>query len=255
MKLRVFIGRRTFRSPKFARTCYIQTFMPERHTFMRTFLIAGLVLCTTLVFGQAGSPAQPASAQQNSAQQSAPQPKPASADDSLPSVSLHKWATDISVFASGGHTVSGGKGDTGVALIGARIGKVLTEEHGPGILRGNFEYAVGVVPFYAFPGPVNTAYGGGIDPFVTRWNFTSGKRVAPYFELAGGVVFTNTEVPFETSNINFCPQASIGMHIFTREKRSIEIEAKYMHVSNAGMTVPNPGLNTVQFGIGYHWMK
>jgi hypothetical protein len=102
---------------------------------------------------------------------------------------------------------------------------------------------------------VNTAYGGAINPFVLKWNFTSGRTIAPYVELGGGVLFTNTEVPFGTSNINFTPQLAMGMHIFTREKRSVTLDFKYVHISNAGMSVPNPGINTLQLGIGYHWMK
>ena len=51
------------------------------------------------------------------------------------------------------------------------------------------------------------------------------------------------------------PEASLGVQIFTREKRAISIAAKYVHISNAGLAAPNPGINTIQFAIGYHWFK
>jgi len=29
------------------------------------------------------------------------------------------------------------------------------------------------------------------------------------------------------------------------------VEARYMHISNAGLTTPNPGINTVQVRLGF----
>ena len=76
-----------------------------------------------------------------------------------------------------------------------------------------------------------------------------------FFELGGGVLVSLDNVPPGTSNVNFTPQASFGVQIFTREKRAISFAAKYVHISNAGLATPNPGINTVQFSIGYHWFK
>lgn len=211
-----------------------------------------LVLCSAFAFAQGtGQDASQTSSSDNQKKEKAR----ITVDESLPASSLHKGAWDFGIWAQGGHSVSGGVTNTGVADAGFRIGKVLTGEHGSGLLRGNIEYAVDLIPIYVLPGPVNTAYGGSFNPFVVKWNFTGGKRFAPYAELAGGVLFTNTEVPFRTSNINFTSQFALGTHIFTREKRSITLDVRYVHISNAGMTVPNPGINTVQVGIGYHWMK
>jgi len=201
-----------------------------------------------------------------------------SAPESLPAVSENKGAWDFGVWAGGGHTVSGGVEGVGVANAGFRIGKILTGQHGSGWLKGNFEYAIDLIPMFILTGvpdrssigvlcAVNvpncrppfagsgTAYGGGLDPFAFKWNFTSGHRISPYIELAGGVLFTNKEIPFGTSDVNFMPQASIGMNIFTRERRAISLDFRYMHISNAGIASPNPGFNTLQGQIGFHWFK
>ena len=206
-----------------------------------------LMLCSGFAFAQGTD--------QNAQPTSTPAKARLTYDESLPATSLHKGAWDFGVWAQGGHSASGGVSNTGVGDAGFRIGKVLTAQHGSGFLRGNLEYAIDLIPIYVLAGPVNTAYGGSINPFVIKWNFTGGKRFAPYAELGGGVLFTNTEVPFHTSNINFTPQIGVGMHIFTREKRSVTLDFKYIHISNAGMSVPNPGINTLQVGVGYHWMK
>src|SRR5215471_17480741 len=144
-----------------------------------------LVLCSAVAFAQGTGQdtAQTSSSDNNQKKEKAR----ISVDESLPASSLHKGAWDFGIWAQGGHSVSGGVTNTGVADAGFRIGKVLTGEHGSGLLRGNIEYAVDLIPIYVLPGPVNTAYGGSFNPFVVKWNFTGGKRFAPYAELAGGV--------------------------------------------------------------------
>jgi len=174
---------------------------------------------------------------------------------SLPSDSLEAGAWELGLWTAGGHSVSGGTADTGVWNAGVRVGKVLTGEHGPGWLRGNLEYAVDFIPAYLLVFPSRTSYAGGLNPFILKWNFTGGRKVAPYLELGGGVLVSLDNVPPGTSNVNFTPQASFGVQIFTREKRAVSLAARYVHISNAGLATPNPGLNTIQFLIGYHWFK
>lgn len=214
--------------------------------------IAVLLLCSAVIFAQENnqkpSPATPAKTTEKSKARE-------TVSESLPATSLHYGAWDFGLFAQGGHSVSGGVRNTSVFDAGFRMGKVLTGEHGSGWMRGNFEYAADFIPIYVISQPVKNAYGVSFSPLAMKWNFTGGKRLAPYVELGGGLLFTNTDVPVRTSNINFTPQLGVGMHIFTREKRSVTLDFKYVHISNAGIALLNPGLNTLQFGIGYHWMK
>ena len=174
---------------------------------------------------------------------------------SLPSDSLQQGTWELGIWTAGGHSVPGGTSDTGVWDAGVRVGKVLTDEHGSGFLRGNFEYAVDFIPAYLLVFPGQTSYAGGFDPIILKWNFTSGSKVAPYLELGGGVLVSFDDVPPGTNTVNFMPQASFGVQIFTREKRAVSVAAKYVHISNAGLATPNPGINTLQFSVGYHWYK
>ena len=175
---------------------------------------------------------------------------------SLPSDLLEKGTWELGIWTAGGHSVSGGTADTGVWNAGVRVGKILTNEHGSGFVRGNLEYAVDFIPAYLLVFLSRTSCAGGFDPFVLKWNFTtSGRKVAPYLEFGGGVLLSLDDVPPGTSNVNFMPQASFGVQIFTREKRAVSLAAKYVHISNAGLATPNPGINTIQFSVGYHWFK
>jgi hypothetical protein len=97
--------------------------------------------------------------------------------------------------------------------------------------------------------PFNTAYGAGFNPLNLKWNFANRGRIVPYFELSGGALFTNKDVPTGTNNVNFTPSAAIGLHML-REKYNWNVEVRYLHISNAGLGRFNPGLNTVEVRLG-----
>jgi len=174
---------------------------------------------------------------------------------SLPSDSLEQGTWELGIWTAGGHSVPGGTSDTGVWDAGVRLGKVFTDQHGSGFLRGNLEYVVDLIPAYLLIFSRQTSYAGGFDPFILKWNFTNGRKVAPYLEFGGGVLFSSDDVPPGTNNVNFMPQASFGLQIFTRQKRAVSLAAKYVHISNAGLATPNPGINTFQVAAGYSWYK
>lgn len=158
-------------------------------------------------------------------------------------------AHEIQIWSGGGHSVSGGRGDTGVWNLGVRYGWILTRPHGPGFLNGRFEYAVDLVPAFVVFQQYNTAYGAGFNPLNLKWNFAARGRIAPYLELSGGTLFTNHDVPTGTNDVNFTPAAAFGTHILG-EKYNWSVEVRYLHISNAGLSVPNPGINTVQVRLG-----
>jgi lipid A 3-O-deacylase len=160
-----------------------------------------------------------------------------------------KGGHEIQIWSGGGHSVSGGRGDTGVFNAGLRYGWILTGPHLPGILRGRFEYAVDAVPLFFVFQPANTAYGVGFDPFALKWNFERHGRLSPYLELCGGTLFTSHDVPFGTNPVNFTDQAALGVHILG-DRHNVSLELRYMHISNAGLATPNPGVNTVQVRLG-----
>jgi len=161
---------------------------------------------------------------------------------------------ELQLWSGGGYSVPGGTSNTGVWNAGLRYGWILSRPHGPGFLKGRFEYVLDATPAFVIWQKVNTAYGGGFSPLGLKWNFATRGRAAPYLELNGGTLFTNKEVPLGTSNVNFTSAGAFGVHLFG-QKYAWTLEARYMHISNAGLATPNPGINTVQvrLGIGRFW--
>ena len=173
--------------------------------------------------------------------------------------------TDISVkhpnwnyglFAIGGSGLNN-ESDVHMFGVGGRLGRVLTEQHGPGVLRGTFEWNAELLPFYQFYYPGDKATGAVINPIVLKYNFTHGTNLAPYFEAIGGVIFTNKNFPpGDTAQINFNTGAAVGLNIFTRNTRSLVFDIRALHISNASIGNHNPGINaSLQFTLGYSWWK
>ncbi len=166
---------------------------------------------------------------------------------------------------------------------GFELGRMVSSTYGPGLLQGRGEALVEVIPFWLARYPLQenlTYYNNGITPpsptgnggpydrhgitvtpVLFRWNFTPTKerRVIPWVQLGGGLLWTNHKFPLlggSTSVINFTPQAGLGANVFTKPHQSVSLAVKAVHISNAGLGDNNPGLNvTLQFAVGYSWWR
>lgn len=174
----------------------------------------------------------------------------------LPAQSLTRGAWELEPFVGGG-TGLGHADTTQFVIAGGRIGKILTKDHLHGWARGNFELAADIMPLYWVIQPGGAVYGASFKPVIFQWNFTSGKKIDPYALIAGGVLFTSSNVPpGNTSYVNFTSQGALGFRFFTRPKRAWDFEIQAIHHSNASLGHLNPGLNaSLMFTLGYSWFK
>ena len=212
----------------------------------------------------------------------------APANDAPAAAALATRPYEAGVFFGGGFG-AGDRSSFTFTNAGVRLGKVLTDEHLPGALRGQFEYAGELMPYwqsftpaphyqyvrYTFDnvaGTILEPYNGGtfsgvsLTPIILRWDLKPGRRLAPYLQGAGGLIWTNHKYPPDiivpegqpggTSVWNFTPQFGIGAHYFLRPRRSLDLSANAVHISSASLGDRNPGVNaSVQFQIGYSWWK
>lgn len=198
-----------------------------------------------------------------------------------PSGSHDAW--EFGALVQGGTGLTEERGGLKFLMAGAHGGKVLTSDHLPGVLRGNFEYAVEVFPFWQSYTPKfqrancvaapsepagvqcsplytvgGTFSGLSITPIILRWNFAQRGGFAPWMQGAGGVLWTNHKYPaFGSSTLtlsndgpatdasvwNFTPQAGVGLHYFVGTRRSIDFGTNAVHVSSASLGDRNPGVN------------
>ena len=174
----------------------------------------------------------------------------------LPSESMQQGTWHFGVFGGGGAGLAQASG-VHFAYFGTRTGLILTKEHFTGWRRGNFEWAVDLMPLYTVFTPAKAVYGGSFKPAVWIWNFTSGRTISPYVAIAGGILFSTGNLPpGNTSWVNFSPQAAVGANLFLRRGRALRLEGAYVHHSSAGLGTLNPGYNaSLFFTIGYSWFR
>jgi hypothetical protein len=216
-------------------------------------------------------------------------PAPASSDQGTPLAPVaevrnaRSW--EYGPFINWGKGV-GDRADFEFLWGGAQLGKILTPVLHAGILSGQFEYGGNIMPLWLSftPGPhiqtfdyqgqvFSQAVGGGtyvglsMTPVIFRWNFrTKSRRMQPWFQGAGGLVYTTHKfppdilvphgVPGGTSVWNFSPQGGIGLHYFTKSRRSIDLGLNAVHISSASLGDHNPGVNaSLQVQVGYTFWK
>lgn len=184
-------------------------------------------------------------------------------DAPAPGAEMSDGTWQFSAITGGGSGL-GKSSNTQFFLAGGRAGRVLTGEHLGGWLKGDFEWAVDVMPVYVvFAGssatvPTSkTVYGASFKPVIWEWNFTSHEKVVPYAAIEGGILFSTSDVPRgNTSQVNFTPQGAVGAHVFVKPDRALLLEAAIVHHSSASLGRQNPGYNaSFFFTVGYSWFK
>ncbi len=150
-----------------------------------------------------------------------------------------------------GMAVFGSRQAHDLALTSLSYGHMLGPVHGKDHwYRGNFEWRVEL-----FGGGQYTRkreWLVGLTPHL-RYNFASGTRWIPFFDVGAGVTATGIQHPDLGGTFEFNLQPGVGMHWFMRDNLALTGEVKYMHMSCAGIDKPNLGLNDVIGWIGLTW--
>lgn len=118
--------------------------------------------------------------------------------------------------------------------------------------RGNIEVLLELSNSIVFKGPGN--YIGGITGLV-RYNFVQpNARWVPYIQGGVGIVYNDVYKDKTQSAIGqaieFTPQASVGFRYHLKGRWTIDAEAMYHHISNAGMADRNGAINAVGGFVG-----
>jgi lipid A 3-O-deacylase len=196
----------------------------------------------------------------------------------------HSW--EYGPFVNYGSGV-GDRSDFKFLWGGFQMGKSIFPVVHAGMFSGQFEYSGNIMPLWQAytPAPHNETLtppglppevvpvGGGtyrgvsLTPVILRWNFlTDSHRFQPWFQGAGGLIYTTHKfppavliphgVPGATSVWNFSPQGGIGVHYFVRPKRSLDLGVNAVHLSSASLGDRNPGVNaSIQIQVGYTYWK
>ncbi len=92
----------------------------------------------------------------------------------------------------------------------------------------------------------------GLTPHL-RYNFATGTRWIPFVNGGVDVLATGIGHPDLSGTFEFNDQVNIGTHYFMRDNVALSFETGYMHVSDAGISKPNQGLNCIKAMLGVSW--
>jgi hypothetical protein len=130
-------------------------------------------------------------------------------------------------------------------------------EHGP--CRGATEVILELSGDGVVRGPGNVVGGASL---LLRYNFVQPNcRFVPYLQGGGGILFNDIYKDHTQNAIGqvqeFGLEAAVGFHYLVHPNWSIDLEADYLHISNAGMSRRNAGLNAVgaMVGVTYYFHK
>lgn len=92
------------------------------------------------------------------------------------------------------------------------------------------------------------AYGSGISPAGFQASFLPAKRVQPYLSTDGGFIYFDKRVLSpEGSQWMYTIDFGTGIQIFRKNRQSVSIGYRYQHLSNANISMHNPGTDANTF--------
>lgn len=158
-------------------------------------------------------------------------------------------SVNLGIGASAGFPVFGGRQSHHLALssltYGHMLGSVVGDAHW---YRGNWEIRAELFGGTEFS--PETEWMIGLTPHL-RYNFATGTRWVPFADIGAGVTATSIGPPDLSDYFEFNLKAGGGVQWFIKDNVALSFEAYYLHLSCAGMSHPNQGLNgiTGMFGV------
>ena len=136
-----------------------------------------------------------------------------------------------------------------------RFGYMLTNVHYSGVLRGNYEFLFETFGGSIYQGPGSFLAGGA---FQLRYNFVQPQaKLIPYTQIGIGALYIDAyrnRAQIELGSPGeFTEQFSQGFNYLFMKNWALSLEFGFRHISNAGITTRNTGLNSLGglFGFSY----
>jgi lipid A 3-O-deacylase len=127
-------------------------------------------------------------------------------------------------------------------------GYVVSDQHGPSWLRGNFEVLFEpTLTIFESRGTTSTVVGAAA---LARWVFVGSGRFRPYVEGGAGVLFGETNLRQTDCDVNFLLETGPGLLVFLSDSTALTLGYRFQHISNAGACRFNAGINSNALYVG-----
>ena len=162
-----------------------------------------------------------------------------------PGAGFRSTVRTVSLLAGGavGPAMMGSQEHHHLALVSVAYGHMFAplqaEDHW---WRGNFEGRLEL--FGGIQVAPDHSWLVGITPHL-RYNLATGSRWTPFVDAGAGFTLTDIGAPDVGNLFEFNLQGTIGVHYHWRDDLALTFEARYMHLSNAGISNDNYGVNVL----------
>jgi opacity protein-like surface antigen len=154
---------------------------------------------------------------------------------------------NLSIGAGFGVRAIGGTTKHSLALGSLRLGWIFTGEVlDDSLLAGNWQFLGEIFAGSQIP---DTRYLVGFAPHM-RYIINTGSLFYPYVDGGMGVAGTDIGEPDLNGKFQFNLQAGMGTYVFLSKDMALDLAYRWFHISNAGISAPNHGLNTEMFYLG-----
>jgi hypothetical protein len=90
----------------------------------------------------------------------------------------------------------------------------------------------------------------GINPLIFSLRYDRGQVLVPFLEGGEGILYTDLRGERLGTRFQFSSQAGGGIHWFLQRDTALTLSYRIRHISNAGISEENRGLNTHFFTLG-----
>jgi len=149
--------------------------------------------------------------------------------------------------------VSSARPDRRLSFGAVEIGRIMTTTHGPGVLAGQLELSLQMMPIVV-RGPEDF-WGVGLTPASVRWTF-SGTRVRPFVDMSAGLMLVDWKTPGPGRLPgNFNEQIGFGVRLGHARRPGFLVGYRFQHISNGSRSHPSPGVDTHLLYAGVSFVK
>jgi hypothetical protein len=106
--------------------------------------------------------------------------------------------------------------------------------------------------------PAHAVYGFAVAPVGFTFALARKRRLHPFIETAGGIVASTEPIPEnqpDASGLNFFFDLGGGVRWRVGERGAVSLGYRFLHISNAGTTSFNPGVDNNVFYVGYSFLR
>ena len=168
-----------------------------------------------------------------------------------PALLCSNWQMGFTFGAGFGINGLGSSQAHDLAVGALRIGKLLNrDESTPAPVLHHLELA-GELWAGAQYRP-EAAYLVGLTPML-RYRLMPDSQWTPFLDAGAGFTATDIGHPDLSTIFEFNLQGGVGLEWRWRQNTAVVFQARYMHLSNAGIDSPNHGVNSLLFSGGLTW--